>query len=125
MFCISFIGELQERSQKRITGSLLFQDLKEKKKWQKDNKLIYLELDYDLRLENKTKNEESILSMENKLRSQLDLPIFENYQDFLDRDEDPDILDVDLNILNEASEILTDLIDLKNKPLLASNKGKI
>ena len=60
----SFIGELQERSQKRITGSLLFQDLKEKKKWQKDNKLIYLELDYDLRLENKTKNEESILSME-------------------------------------------------------------
>ena len=121
----SFIGELQERSQKRITGSLLFQDLKEKKKWQKDNKLIYLELDYDLRLENKTKNEESILSMENKLRSQLDLPIFENYQDFLDRDEDPDILDVDLNILNEASEILTDLIDLKNKPLIASNKGKI
>ena len=41
------------------------------------------------------------------------------------KDEDPDILDVDLNILNEASEILTDLIDLKNKPLLASNKGKI
>ena len=121
----SFIGELQERSQKRINGSLLFQDLKEKKKWQKDNKVIYLELDYDLRLQNKTKNEESILSMENKLRSQLDLPIFENYQDFIDRDEDPDILDVDLNILNEASEILTDLIDLKNKPLLASNKGKI
>ena len=104
---------------------MLFQDLKEKKKWQKDNKVIYLELDYDLRLQNKTKNEESILSMENKLRSQLDLPIFENYQDFIDRDEDPDILDVDLNILNEASEILTDLIDLKNKPLLASNKGKI
>ena len=63
--------------------------------------------------------------MENKLRSQLDLPIFENYQDFLDRDEDPDILDVDLNILNEASEILTDLIEPKNKTLIASNKGKI
>ena len=59
--------------------------------------------------------------MENKLRSQLNLTTFENYQDFLDRDEDPKVIDIDSKVLDEASNILVDLIELKYEPLLASS----
>ena len=50
----------------------------------------------------------------------LELPTYENYQDFLDRDEDPDSLNIDFNVLDEAANILSDLIEVKSEPLLAS-----
>jgi hypothetical protein len=37
----------------------------------------------------------------------------------MEREDDPDILDIDSEILGEAANILIDLIELKNKPLLA------
>ena len=40
----------------------------------------------------------------------------------MDRDDDPEILDIDQEVLSEAANILLDLVELKNKPLLAINK---
>ena len=37
----------------------------------------------------------------------------------MEREDDPDILDIDSEILGEAANILIDLIELKNKSLLA------
>ena len=60
-----------------------------------------------------------MLTAENILRERLLLPTFDSYQEFLDRNEDPEILDINLNVLNEAANVLTDLIEIKNKPLIA------
>ena len=72
-------------------------------------------------MQQKSKIEEFLLNNENKLRASLDLPTFETYKEFVERDDDPDVLDVDSEILEEAANILIDLIEIKNKPLLASN----
>ena len=62
-----------------------------------------------------------MLKNENALRASLDLPTFETYKEFVEREDDPEELDVDSEILEEAANILIDLIEIKNKPLLASN----
>ena len=51
----------------------------------------------------------------------MDLPTYETYKEFVEREDDPEELDVDSEILEEAANILIDLIEIKNKPLLASN----
>jgi hypothetical protein len=40
----------------------------------------------------------------------------------MEREDDPEILDIDHEVLSEAANILLDLVELKNKPLLAMNK---
>jgi hypothetical protein len=92
-----------------------------RKKWQKENELDFLDLNLEVRLQQKTKIEEFLLSNENKLRASLDLPTYETYKEFVERGDDPEELDVDAEILEEAANILIDLIEIKNKPLLASN----
>ena len=61
-----------------------------------------------------------MLSEENDLRRKLQLPTYNNYQEFLDREEDPDSLDIEFNVLDEAANILSDLIEIKSEPLIAS-----
>ena len=72
--------------------------------------------------ENLDKIEEFLLSNENSLRKALNLPTYESYKDFVEREDDPEILDVDEEVLGEAANILIDLIELKEKPLLALNE---
>jgi len=116
-----YIADLRKKSEERIKNSILFKDLQEKKQWQKNNEVTYLELNYDIRLVKKTTIEDSLLDMENKVRKALNLSTFESYQDFLDREEDPKALDMDSKVLDEASNILVDLIELKYESLIASN----
>ena len=59
---------------------------------------------------------------EHTLRKALNLPTYESYKDFVEREDDPEILDVDEEVLGEAANILIDLIELKEKPLLALNE---
>ena len=99
----------------------MFDSIEERKKWQKENELDFLDLNLEVRLQQKTKIEEYLLNNENKLRASLDLPTFETYKEFVEREDDPEELDVDSEILEEAANILIDLIEIKNKPLLASN----
>ena len=40
----------------------------------------------------------------------------------MEREDDPEVLDVDEEVLGEAANILIDLIELKEKPLLALNE---
>ena len=88
---------------------------------QKENELDYLDLNLEARFQQKTKIEEFLLNNENKLRASLDLPTYQTYKEFVEREDDPEILDVDSEILEEAANILIDLIEIKNKPLLATN----
>ena len=74
------------------------------------------------RMQQKDKIEEFLLSNENSLRKALNLPTYESYKDFVEREDDPEILDVDEEVLGEAANILIDLIELKEKPLLALNE---
>ena len=112
---------LKEKSLLRVQGSELFDSLKVRKKWQKENELDFLDLNLEVRLQQKTKIEEFLLNNENALRASLDLPTYQTYKEFVEREDDPEVLDVDSEILEEAANILIDLIEIKNKPLLASN----
>ena len=73
------------------------------------------------RIKQKNKIEEFLLSNENDLRKKLNLPTFSSYKEFMDRDDDPDQLNVDSEILGEAANILIDLIEIKNEPVFALN----
>ena len=94
------LADLRKKSEERVKNSILFKDLQEKKQWQENNEVTYLELNYDIRLQKKTTIEDSLLDMENKLRRKLNLSTFENYQDFLDREEDPEELDISSKVLD-------------------------
>jgi len=120
-----YISDLRKKSEVRVKNSILFKDLQEKKQWQENNEVTYLELNYDIRFRKKTAIEDSLLDMENNLRKKLNLSTFDNYQDFLDREEDPDVLDLDSKVLDEASNILVDLIELKYESLIASNSENL
>ena len=118
----TFLEPLREQSMSRITKSALFQSVEAKKKWQAENEIDSLDLNLKTRMKQKDKIEEFLLSNENSLRKALNLPTYESYKDFMDREDDPEILDVDEEILGEAANILIDLIELKEKPLLALNE---
>ena len=117
-----FISTLQEVSQARVKESPLFSSISQRKQWQEENQIDNLDLNLDLRKSQKNKIEEFLLANENSLRRTLNLPIFSNYKEFMEREDDPEILDIDHEVLSEAANILLDLVELKNKPLLAMNK---
>ena len=116
----SYIDLLKEKSNERISNSLFFQSMDTRKEWRKANDITFLDLHIDKRKKVKEGIENFVLLEENELRQKLELPTYENYQDFLDRDEDPDSLNIDFNVLDEAANILSDLIEVKSEPLLAS-----
>jgi len=91
-----------------------------RKEWRKENNITFLDLNLDERREIKENIEDFVLSEENDLRQKLKLPTYKNYQEFLDREEDPDSLNVEFNVLDEAANILGDLIEIKSEPILAS-----
>ena len=116
----SYISSLKEKSRNRINNSLFFQSMETRKEWRKENNITFLDLNLDERREIKENIEDFVLSEENDLRQKLKLPTYKNYQEFLDREEDPDSLNVEFNVLDEAANILGDLIEIKSEPLLAS-----
>ena len=116
----SYIDLLKVKSNERINNSLFFQSMDTRKEWRKANDITFLDLHIDKRKKVKEGIENFVLLEENELRRMLELPTYENYQDFLDRDEDPDLLNIDFNVLDEAANILSDLIEIKSEPLLAS-----
>ena len=118
----TFLEPLREKSRTRITKSALFDSVEAKKKWQAENEINFLDLNLKTRMKQKDKIEEFLLSNENSLRKTLNLPTYESYKDFVEREDDPEILDVDEEVLGEAANILIDLIELKEKPLLALNE---
>jgi len=118
----TFLEPLREKSMTRITKSALFDSVEAKKKWQAENEINFLDLNLKTRMEQKDKIEEFLLSNENSLRKALNLPTYESYKDFVEREDDPEILDVDEQVLGEAANILIDLIELKEKSLLALNE---
>ena len=117
----SYKDILREKSISRINESPLFESIKIKKEWQDANEIEVLDLNLVSRKAQKNNIEEFLLNNENSLRKALELPTFATYKEFIEREEDPEILDVDLEILGEAANILIDLIELKNKPLIAMN----
>ena len=116
----SYVSSLKEKSRNRINNSLFFQSMETRKEWRKENNITFLDLNLDERREIKENIEDFVLSEENDLRQKLKLPTYKNYQEFLDREEDPDSLNVEFNVLDEAANILGDLIEIKSEPLLAS-----
>ena len=115
----TFIGPLREQSLERIKKSALFSSVETKKKWQEDNEIEFLDLNLETRINQKNKIEGFLLSNENALRESLDLPTYNTYKEFMEREDDPDFLDIDEEILGEAANILLDLIEIKEKPILA------
>ncbi len=118
----TFIGPLREQSLKRIKKSALFSSVETRKKWQEDNEIEFLDLNLETRINQKEKIEGFLLSNENALRESLGLPTYNTYKEFMEREDDPDFLDIDEEILGEAANILLDLIEIKEKPILAFNK---
>ncbi len=114
------IDLLKEKSQIRLNNSLFFKSMETKKEWRKNNDIIFLDLNIEERRKTKENIEDFVLTEENELRRKLQLPTYKTYQKFLDREEDPDSLDVEFNVLDEAANILSDLIEIKSEPLLAS-----
>jgi len=114
-------NQLEARSSKRVNQSALFESIKFRKQWQEDNQNEFLDLNLEERIKQKNKIEEFLLSNENDLRKKLNLPTFSSYKEFMDRDDDPDQLNVESEILGEAANILIDLIEIKNEPVFALN----
>ncbi len=110
---------LKQKSLIRINESPLFESIRVRKQWQEDNEIEFLDLNFKSRKKQKNKIEAFLLSNQNSLREKVNLPTYETYKEFMEREDDPDILDIDSEILGEAANILIDLIELKNKPLLA------
>ena len=81
-----------------------------------------MDLNLETRINQKNKIEGFLLSNENALRESLDLPTYNTYKEFMEREDDPDFLDIDEEILGEAANILLDLIEIKEKPILAFNE---
>ena len=117
-----YVKELKEISKKRIKNSFLFSNIELRKKWQEENKRDNLNLNLEIRKIQKNKIEEFVLTNENSLRNRLNLPTFSSYKEFMEREDDPAMLDLDKEVMNEAANILIDLVELKGRSLIAMNK---
>ena len=115
-----YLSELKAKNNFRINKSIFYQHLKGRKEWRKMQKIDWLKLNLETRREIKDRTEKELLALENSLRSQMNLEIFSTYQEFLDREEDPDNISFTKKEIDETANILTDLIESKNKPTLAS-----
>ena len=118
-------NELKEKSLYRIQNSALFDSIEARKKWQRENEIDFLDLNLALRIKQKDEIEGFLLSNENSLRNALNLPTYDTYKEFKEREDDPEMLDIDLEILGEAANILIDLMEAKNEPLFAYNNELI
>ncbi len=117
-----YVKELKEISKKRIKNSFLFSNIELRKKWQEENKRDNLNLNLEIRKTQKNIIEEFVLTNENSLRNRLNLPTFSSYKEFMEREDDPAMLDLDKEVMNEAANILIDLVELKGRSLIAMNK---
>ena len=115
-----YLSELKAKNNFRINKSIFYQHLKSRKEWRKMQEIDWLKLNLETRREIKDRTEKELLALENSLRSQMNLEIFSTYQEFLDREEDPDNISFTKKEIDETANILTDLIESKNKPTLAS-----
>ena len=115
-----YLSELKAKNNFRINKSIFYQYLKGRKEWRKMQEIDWLKLNLETRREIKDTTEKELLALENSLRSQMNLEIFSTYQEFLDREEDPDNISFTKKEIDETANILTDLIESKNKPTLAS-----
>ena len=115
-----YLSELKAKNNFRINKSIFYQHLKGRKEWRKMQEIDWLKLNLETRREIKDRTEKELLALENSLRSQMNLEIFSTYQEFLDREEDPDNISFTKKEIDETANILTDLIESKNKPTLAS-----
>ena len=118
----NFKDILRKLSLDRVEESPLFKSIKARKQWQSENKSEFLDLNLDKRIEQKNSIEKFLLANENNLRRSLNLPTYESYKDFMDREDDPESLDIESEILGEAANILIDLVELKKEPLMAMNQ---
>ena len=108
----------------RTKKSILFNHYEALKGWRKAQKQeLFLDLNIDKRRVKKEKNEFELLTIQNATRKKLGLPIFDSYQAFLDREENPDEPDVNDEILFEAANVLSDFIVHSYKPIVSMNKA--
>ncbi len=101
--------------------SPIFKSLEKKKElMEEQEKDLWLQLDIETRGEKKNDLENRFLVLENNLREELGLETYLTYQDFLDREEDPEDLNVESEILLESAHILSDYIEQSYNPIIAS-----
>ena len=115
-----YLDELKEKNKERISQSVFYQNLNQKKEWRELQEIEWLELNLEKRRAIKDRTEKELLALENSLRSQMNLETFPTYQEFLDREDDPDAISFDKKEIKETANILIDLIESKNKTTMAS-----
>ena len=112
---------LIKRNKKRIMLSPIFKSLEKKKElMEEQEKDLWLQLDIETRGKKKNDLENRFLVLENNLREELGLETYLTYQDFLDREEDPEDLNVESEILLESAHILSDYIEQSYNPIIAA-----
>jgi carboxyl-terminal processing protease len=116
----SHLSQLKEKNAERINLSVFYQNLNQRREWRKLQEIEWLELNLEKRKAIKDRAEKELLALENSLRSQMNLKTFSTYQEFQDREEDPDNISFDKKEINETANILIDLIESKNKTTMAS-----
>ena len=109
------------KHKERMSQSSIFKNLKEKKSWRaiQDNN-IWVSLNIDKRKVNKERAEQELLSLENELRREMGLETFQNYKEFVEREKDPEVIDIDEAILKESANILADFIEYSFQPVVVS-----
>ncbi|MDC0075981.1 carboxy terminal-processing peptidase [Gammaproteobacteria bacterium] len=116
----SYLDELREKNNERISQSAFYQNLNLRKEWRELQKIDWLELNLEKRRAIKDRTEKELLALENSLRFQMNIKTFSTYQEFLDREDDPDKISFDKKEIKETANILIDLIESKNKTSIAS-----
>ena len=81
---------------------------------------IWISLNIDKRKANKEQSEQELLSLENELRRELGLETFQHYKEFVEREEDPQVIDIEEAILKESANILADFIEYSFQPVVVS-----
>ena len=115
-----YLDELKEKNRERISQSVFYQNLSQRKEWRELQEIEWLELNLEKRRVIKDRTEKELLALENSLRSQMSLETFPTYQEFLDREDDPDKISFEKKEIKETANILIDLIESKNKTTMAS-----
>ena len=115
-----YLDELKEKNRERISQSVFYQNLNQRKEWRELQEIEWLELNLEKRRAVKDRTEKELLALENSLRAQMNLETFPTYQEFLDREDDPDKISFDKKEIKETANILIDLIESKNKTTMAS-----
>ena len=79
----------RQNRQKCVCASicLLRSKIKARKKWQRENEIDFLDLNLALRIKQKDEIEGFLLSNENSLRNALNLPTYDTYKEFKERDQ--------------------------------------